>query len=94
MRKWSSNKPEVLENLDGNQNDSVGYYKASDDKRKTLGVMWQSSKDVFENVIHAPVTTRGVTKRQILSIIAKLFDPLGLLGPVIIRAKLMLQKLW
>ena len=29
-----------------------------------------------------------------LSRIAQLFDPLGLLGPVILKAKLFLQALW
>ncbi|XP_035206063.1 uncharacterized protein LOC118181090 [Stegodyphus dumicola] len=34
------------------------------------------------------------TKRDILSTIAKLYDPLGLIGPVITKAKIFLQKLW
>lgn len=29
-----------------------------------------------------------------LSMIARIFDPLGLVGPVIIKAKILLQKLW
>lgn len=34
-----------------------------------------------------------VSKRIILSIIAQLFDPLGLLGPVIVFAKILMQSL-
>ncbi|GFW33015.1 integrase catalytic domain-containing protein [Trichonephila clavipes] len=34
------------------------------------------------------------TKRSVLSIIARLFDPLGLLGPVITKAKIFMQQLW
>ncbi|GFV09481.1 transposable element Tcb2 transposase [Trichonephila clavipes] len=34
------------------------------------------------------------TERSVLLIIARLFDPLGLLGPVITRAKLFMQQLW
>ncbi|GFY79413.1 integrase catalytic domain-containing protein [Trichonephila inaurata madagascariensis] len=34
------------------------------------------------------------TKREVLSIIASLFDPLGFLGPILTKAKLLLQKLW
>ena len=34
------------------------------------------------------------TKRRILSWINELFDPLGLLGPFIIRAKTLMRKLW
>jgi hypothetical protein len=35
-----------------------------------------------------------VTKRAILSRVAQLFSPLGLLGPVIVQVKLILQELW
>ena len=35
-----------------------------------------------------------LTKRIVLSQIAKLFDPLGLVSPVTIRAKMQLQDLW
>ncbi|GBM91417.1 hypothetical protein AVEN_66095-1, partial [Araneus ventricosus] len=31
---------------------------------------------------------------SVLSIIARLFDPLGLLGPVITKAKIFMQQLW
>ncbi|GFW30835.1 integrase catalytic domain-containing protein [Trichonephila clavipes] len=34
------------------------------------------------------------TKREVLSIIARLFDPLGFLGSILTKAKLILQKLW
>lgn len=35
-----------------------------------------------------------MTKRQILSQIAHIYDPLGLVSPVVITAKLIMQKLW
>jgi len=34
------------------------------------------------------------TKRSVLSFIARLFDPLGWLSPVIVRATIFLQRLW
>ncbi|GFX18756.1 uncharacterized protein TNCV_3019141 [Trichonephila clavipes] len=34
------------------------------------------------------------TKGCVLSTIARLFDPLGLLGPVVARAKIFMQSLW
>ncbi|GFU59157.1 uncharacterized protein TNCV_4746801 [Trichonephila clavipes] len=34
------------------------------------------------------------TKRDVLSTIAKIFDPVGLMAPVISKAKIFLQRLW
>lgn len=36
----------------------------------------------------------GQTKRQLLSSISKLFDPLGLASPIVVKAKLMMQSTW
>lgn len=53
----------------------------------------ESNTDQFEFLVGE--LTRGTyTKRSILSCIAKIFDPLGLLAPVIIIAKMLIQKLW
>lgn len=41
-----------------------------------------------------PVDVERVTKRSILSAVARLFDPLGLLAPSVITAKMMIQQLW
>ncbi|GFR27766.1 integrase catalytic domain-containing protein [Trichonephila clavata] len=35
-----------------------------------------------------------VTKKSVISTIARIFDPLGLIGPVITRAKIFLRFLW
>jgi hypothetical protein len=60
---------------------------------KTLGVEWNSAKDVFQFTINSTVC--GVlTKRGLLSRIATLFDPLQFLAPFTIRAKMALQEAW
>nr|XP_037871813.1 uncharacterized protein LOC119629588 isoform X2 [Bombyx mori] len=40
------------------------------------------------------VSMEPITKRSILSNVSQIFDPLGLLSPVIIVAKVLLQQLW
>ncbi|GFY09994.1 integrase catalytic domain-containing protein [Trichonephila clavipes] len=37
---------------------------------------------------------RSYTKRDVLSQIARIYDPFGLLGPVISKAKIFMQQLW
>ena len=54
---------------------------------KTLGIRWEAKSNSFYYI----ATT---TKRQILSAVAKLFDPLGWLGPIVILAKLLMQQIW
>ncbi|GBN91326.1 hypothetical protein AVEN_133422-1, partial [Araneus ventricosus] len=42
----------------------------------------------------APLNPNQPTKREVLSVIARLYDPLGFLGLVLTRAKVLLQRLW
>ncbi|XP_054083385.1 uncharacterized protein LOC128920327 [Zeugodacus cucurbitae] len=46
----------------------------------------------IQNELHP--TNGNITKRAILSIASSLFDPLGLLAPVIVTAKILLQEIW
>lgn len=38
--------------------------------------------------------SKTVTKRVILSSVAQIFDPLGLLSPITITGKIIMQQLW
>ncbi|GFV62515.1 integrase catalytic domain-containing protein [Trichonephila clavipes] len=58
-----------------------------------LGVSWKSQEDCFIFKIAVELKD-SYTKRCVLSTIARLFDPLGLLGPVVARAKIFMQSLW
>ena len=40
------------------------------------------------------LTLVQLTKRKVVSLVSSVFDPLGLLSPLIIRAKIFIQKLW
>ncbi|GFT12006.1 uncharacterized protein TNCV_726091 [Trichonephila clavipes] len=60
---------------------------------KTLGVSWKSQEDCFIFKIAVELKD-SYTKRCVLSTIARLFDLLGLLGPVVARAKIFMQSLW
>ncbi|GBN40280.1 hypothetical protein AVEN_182684-1 [Araneus ventricosus] len=62
------------------------------EETKTLGVFWKSKTDCF--CFKVASEEFGVTKRLVLSTIARVFDPLGILGPVVTKAKIFLQKLW
>ena len=59
-----------------------------------LGVAWAPPQDVFM-FVRAPLPgDLVVTKRVLLSIIARIFDPVGFIAPVIMTAKILFQQLW
>ena len=89
LRKWSSNCSELTDNYEDNN------IELSHDKSmKLLGIQWNPIKDTITYAISNPKNSKRFTKRSILSQIAQLYDPLGLLGPILTRAKLILQQLW
>ena len=63
---------------------------------KLLGIVWDSpanhSMFKFDELLDY-ANSLPLTKWSVLKITAKIFDPLGLLGPFIIRLKIMLRKL-
>ena len=62
---------------------------------KTLDVHWNSTSDVFFfKVNNALSPGTMLTKRTLLSQIARTFDPLGWLSPVTIQYKLIMQVIW
>ncbi|XP_058455885.1 uncharacterized protein LOC131433098 [Malaya genurostris] len=61
---------------------------------KTLGLLWQPDEDVFRFKVPIWTEDSAITKRLVLSEAARLFDPLGLLGPTVLCSKLFMQELW
>ena len=61
-----------------------------------MGLYWDVKADVFKYKVNfgSKIEEKPITKRQLLSESARLFDPIGFLQPIIINAKMMLQELW
>ncbi|XP_063994422.1 uncharacterized protein LOC135171779 [Diachasmimorpha longicaudata] len=93
LRQWGSNDPRLLEGLaEGNIN--LQLKTSNDPTIKTLGLHWNSEKDAIIFTVQ-PIQPRSkVTKRTMLSDVSKIFDPLGFLGPVIIKGRMILHRLW
>nr|CAH7749572.1 unnamed protein product [Callosobruchus chinensis] len=92
LRKWLSNSPHILE--DSIDNDNC-YIMSDDDTRKTLGLLWCCTSDTLEyRVNEKDFALPRLSKRTMLSAISKIFDPLGIISPVIITVKIFIQELW
>ena len=96
VHKWSSNSPEVLQRIpEADREELVNLSDDCEGVLKTLGLTWSPQRDEFAFVAnHLMGDSKPPTERTVLSEISKLFDPLGLLSPVVIIAKRFLQKIW
>ncbi|XP_045449127.1 uncharacterized protein LOC123657649 [Melitaea cinxia] len=96
LRKWQSNNSQILKELgclEFNNNMLDLSRTASDNNCKTLGLNWLCTSDSLSFFINVESQSK-VTKRHILSTISQIFDPLGLVSPCIIEAKIIMQTLW
>ncbi|XP_071640891.1 uncharacterized protein [Temnothorax longispinosus] len=92
LNKWASNCPELLKDVKNQNHEPVEI--CSDANSRILGMQWDHIRDAFQVSHDTRESHSTVSKRTILSGVARLFDPLGRLGPVIVVAKLILQDLW
>ena len=93
MRKWTVSQS--AEASSSSQNRVLGAHP--DTACKVLGINWDPNVDklVFETRKFVELATEAPeTKRSILRMSARFFDPLGMLTPFSVRTKLMLKQLW
>jgi len=64
------------------------------DAVSTLGVMWQPSTDSFRFSMKPWFPPERMTRRTLLSDINSIYDPMGLVTPVLIKGKIFVQQLW
>lgn len=91
LTKWCSNCPEIADQ-------NVHFLKEKDElanSSKVLGVVWIPERDCI-SFSKFDWNSPGliVTRRLVLSLISRIFDPMGLLQPFVMVAKLIFQDLW
>ncbi|XP_018407559.1 PREDICTED: uncharacterized protein LOC108783486 [Cyphomyrmex costatus] len=91
LGKWASSAPELLTGIKDQNNAPVAIPNNSESS--ILGIHWMHSSDAFSFSYNPGDNSAIISKRAILSDTSKLYDPLGLVGPVVVRAKLILQEL-
>lgn len=92
VRKWASNRPELVDSSSGQLVDCVSFNLESPVVVKILGLHWKPSEDVFSYNVN--ITTSECSKRTLLSELARIFDPLGFISPVTFHLKHLIQHLW
>jgi len=93
IRQWASNDERIIHDLNPDTvNPNLMLEK--ENPLKTLGIAWRAHNDKLCYSVRSIDRAERITKRMIYSEIAKIFDPLGILGPVILYAKKLMQNLW
>lgn len=95
IRNWVSNSIEFRREM-GEQNaaTTVHLKDKTAGTDRVLGVMWDTRSDCFLFVTPSRSTGDHPTKREILSCVMAIFDPLGLLSPFTVLGKILVQDLW
>lgn len=94
LRKWACNRDVLLQFIPISDREiKTSLLIDFDDTIKSLGIHWNPRKDAFTYQSTLDPSLIADTKRSMLSDISKLFDPIGWLSPLIIRAKILMQKL-
>jgi len=93
LRKWCANSNHLLQGLDKEdiiptvQFEDAAYEDCS---IKTLGITWNPTIDKLCGKTQTVTTDK---RRDVVSEIFKIFDPLGLFSPIVIKAKIFMQGL-
>ncbi|UYV66790.1 hypothetical protein LAZ67_4002868 [Cordylochernes scorpioides] len=94
IRKWVSNSPKILDFQPKDQKRISQSFDFMDlPPVKILGILWDPSLHSFTIRVRPP-DIQVYSKRSLPSLIAKIYDPLGWMAPLVIIFKIMLQNLW
>ncbi|XP_075151138.1 uncharacterized protein LOC142225249 [Haematobia irritans] len=96
LKKLTANHSDLLRHMAPEDLLHEDFLKLEDtSETKTLGIRWNAMADNFcYSISNIFIPSFPLTKRKILSIVAKIFDPAGWLAPIVVVAKILLQQLW
>lgn len=95
LNKWVSNRRKVLDSIP--KSELAAEMKSLDldhgklPLERALGLNWCVESDTFRFKIN--IKDRPFTRRGLLSVIGSVYDPLGILAPAVLPAKIILQEL-
>ena len=95
LHKWVSNSEAVLSSIPSSERAQAEHVLDLDTStvsmERVLGIQWCTGGDDFQ--FNVNISPNPSTRRDILSTIASIFDPLGFLAPFVLKGKIILQDL-
>ena len=97
LRQWATNVPAIISHLPSEaRSESCELWLShdgADPQERTLGLLWHCASDTLTYRLRQSEQTEP-TMRSIYRVLARQYDPLGLLIPFTTRAKILVQCLW
>ncbi|XP_062703599.1 uncharacterized protein LOC134286050 [Aedes albopictus] len=101
IRNFRCSSEEVLDSIPPHLKAETCSSDISDGIQRVLGQLWDSEKDCFTfstnfcKIDSAILSGKRVpTKREVLSVVMSIFDPLGFATPMTIGGRILLQQIW
>ena len=90
LRSWASNSPQLRERAGQDQTADTSTVV------NILGLRWHPAQDTLYLAPKemVPPSSQPTSKRDVLQLASKTYDPLGFISPVTVKAKLFIQELW
>ena len=83
LRKWQCSHPDI----DKSWSDGLG-------EDKVLGMIWNKKEDTVQISFPIIQFSSDITKRSLLTTLASIYDPMGLILPSSIKLKFFISELW
>ena len=90
--KWRINNSKVCDYIQSNFDSSE-----KNAKQRILEISWDLYSDVFLfdlKTIFSKALTTTASKKNVLSVISTIYDPLGFIQPLLVTMKIILQKIF
>ncbi|KAI5181998.1 hypothetical protein NEOKW01_2140, partial [Nematocida sp. AWRm80] len=87
VREWQSNSKAIIDSI-------VPELTQNPNNAKILGLSWNAETDELKINFTSNDNANLNTKRKVLQTIASVYDPLGILSPCTIAARIFMQSLW
>ena len=86
LRKFWSNDEDLLREFSDSQVQQL---------HKVLGFIWDLESDELLPLVDVEdIVPKKLTKREVLSCLSKIYDPCGLVSPVVTPLKIIVQDCW
>lgn len=95
LKKWRSSSRSLINRIPDATDDPNFMVKLNEeDMISTFGLLWQPTTDTFHFAVKDLSAPTCMTKRSLLSDVNSVYDPIGLITPLLIKGKIFLQQLW